>query len=68
MKGNRLNDDEREMWVINDEGLLAWKHGWCRANKGGMRGFIRANRAELDRLITATRDAPPAQKGWRDYV
>lgn len=64
MKHAKLNDAEREEWINNDEGLLAWK----RSSRMGMRAFIRANRAELDGHIIAVRDAPPRERTWRDYV
>ena len=50
------NDNEREQWVNNDEGLYDMYKRWRRHNKGGMRGFIRANRAEIDSLITGVSD------------
>lgn len=25
--GDRLNDDERRLWVLNDEGLYLWARG-----------------------------------------
>jgi hypothetical protein len=59
-----LNDNDREEWIINDEGLLSWQ----RSSRLGMRAFIRANRAELDEQIIAMRDAPPREPTWRDYV
>jgi hypothetical protein len=64
MKNARLNDADREEWIGNDEGL----HEWWRSSRQGISTFIRANRAELDRLIIAMRDAPPRQRTWRDYI
>lgn len=46
-----MNDNEREQWVNNDEGLYRWFLSWKRTNRGGMRGFLRANRAEIDNAI-----------------
>jgi hypothetical protein len=43
----RLNDRERELWVLNDEGLYRW---WRSAHMG-MRRFIREHRDELDACI-----------------
>lgn len=63
MKNAPLNDNDREEWIINDEALL----GWQRSSGLSMRAFIRANRAELDRLIKSVRDAPPPERTWRDY-
>ena len=64
MRGAPLNDADREEWISNVEGLLAW----MRSSHLGMRAFIRANRAELDEQIIAMRDAPPREPSWRDYV
>jgi hypothetical protein len=47
MKGNRINDEERRLWVLNDYGLYTW---WQDSRKGLYR-FIRENRAEITRLI-----------------
>lgn len=49
----RLNDAERRLWILNDEGLYRW-HRWSRQP---LNVFIRANRAELDRLILAARES-----------
>ena len=43
----RLNDDERELWVLNDEEL----HNQFRSARQSMRNFIRENREEIDRYI-----------------
>lgn len=42
-----LDDEERRMWILNDEGLYSW---W---NSSGMamKKFIRAHREELDKAI-----------------
>lgn len=42
-----MNDREREMWVLNDEGLYTW---W-QSSRQSMRAFIRENRSELTALI-----------------
>ena len=47
MKGNRRNDEERRLWVLNDEGLYKWQ----RSSGLDVRAFIRANRKELDEVI-----------------
>lgn len=47
----KLNDKERELWVLNDEGLYNWYRSWTKHNKGGMRGFIRENRPQIDAAI-----------------
>ena len=46
-----MNTDERSQWIDNDEGLYLWCRQWCRSNRGGRRGFIRANRTEIDSAI-----------------
>ena len=47
MKGNRINDEERRLWILNDEGLYTWH----RSSRLSLREFIRQNREELDRCI-----------------
>lgn len=42
-----MNDEERRLWVLNDEGLYLWH----RRSGLSMREFIRQNRAELDEVI-----------------
>jgi gluconate kinase len=64
MKGAPLNDADREEWIRNDEAL----HDWWKSTHQGISTFIRANRAELDKLIIAVRDAPPPERTWRDYI
>lgn len=49
----RINDKERELWVQNDEGLYLDCRRWRRQNKGGVRGYIRTHRAEIDAVIRA---------------
>lgn len=51
-----LNDQDREQWIANDEGLYNDAKRWMRHNKGGMRGYIRANRAEIDAYIAPILD------------
>jgi hypothetical protein len=46
-KPQTLNDEERRIWILNDEGL----YNWQRSSKLGMRQFIRQNRAESDQYI-----------------
>lgn len=45
----RRNDDERRLWVLNDEGLYIW----FTRSRLSMRMFIQENRAELDACIDA---------------
>ena len=42
-----MNDNERFLWVMNDEGLYAM---W-QASKLAMRGFLRMHRVEIDNYI-----------------
>jgi len=42
-----MNDEERRLWVLNDEGL----YNWWKSSHQGIRQFIRENRQELTRLI-----------------
>lgn len=42
-----MNNNERENWINNDEGLYLWK----RSTRLSMREFIKQNRDELDALI-----------------
>ena len=42
-----MNDNERELWVRNDEGLYAM---W-QASPLAMRKFIRTHRTEIDNYI-----------------
>ena len=45
-----MNDNERELWVRNDEGLYAM---W-QASRLAMRKFIRTHRTEIDSYIHRT--------------
>lgn len=56
-----LNDAEREMWVLNDEGLYRRQ----RSSRQGMREFIRKHRAEIDEVIRSVLDKPPRRNGRR---
>ena len=42
-----MNNNEREQWISNDEGLYRWK----RSSRMPMREFIKENRTEIDRII-----------------
>ena len=42
-----MNDEERAMWVENDEGLYAWR----QREGGSMRDFLRRNRRWIDNII-----------------
>lgn len=42
-----MNNKEREMWVMNDEGLyMDWKR-----SRLSITGYLKINRAEIDRYI-----------------
>lgn len=41
------NDEERRLWVLNDEGLYNW---WTRSRLP-LKKFIKDNRVELDKAI-----------------
>lgn len=47
MKGNRLNNEERRLWTLNDEGL----YNWFRSTRLSMTKFIKENREEIDKHI-----------------
>jgi hypothetical protein len=49
-----MNDSDREQWVMNDEGLYRW---W-RSTRQNISTFVRANRAELTRLINKAMGRP----------
>lgn len=51
----RRNDEERRMWVQNDEGLYLW---WLRTRLP-LAKFIKDNRIELDRMIDAILNIKP---------
>lgn len=42
-----MNDDERRLWVLNDEGLYQWQ----QSSGLSVREFIKKYRAELDKII-----------------
>lgn len=46
-----INDAERELWVANDETLYLDCERWRKRNRGGVRGYIRAHRKEIDAVI-----------------
>ena len=50
-----MNDEERKQWVLNDEALyLTW-----RAARKNLTAFVRENRAELDKHISAVLKREP---------
>jgi hypothetical protein len=54
-RGDTLTVNDIEQWVNNDEGLYRW---W-KSERKSLRTFVRENRAELERLITAALNRPP---------
>ena len=42
-----MNNRERELWTLNDEGL----YRWFRSSRQSMRQFLKDNREELDEAI-----------------
>jgi hypothetical protein len=50
-----MNDNEREQWVNNDEGLYRWK----QHSHMSMRAFLRENRAEIDAAINSVLSRKP---------
>ena len=52
MSAPRVNDDERENWVLNDEGLYLW---WISRDpdEKHLRRFVKAHRSEIDAVIRA---------------
>lgn len=42
-----MDDKEREMWVMNDEGL----YRWFKSSRKSIREFIKENREELTKMI-----------------
>jgi len=47
-----MNDDERKMWIENDEGLYDW---WKSTHKS-LTEFVRENRADIDAAIKPVLD------------
>jgi hypothetical protein len=64
MRQRQRNDEERRQWVLNDEGLYRWyiaekndkggcfpRHKRSADELGGIAGFVRRHRAEIDAII-----------------
>lgn len=51
------NDRERELWVINDEGL----YNWQKDSGLSMRNFLRQHRDELDQIIETAINKEPTR-------
>ena len=59
---NRLNDDERGDWIMNDEGLYLWFMGERYNRKTlSLSTFIKENRADLDRFILGVLNQEPGR-------
>lgn len=56
----RLNDRERKMWVMNDEGLYHW---WKDTRKC-ITTFIRENRNLLDECIIGALNEKPRDSSY----
>lgn len=50
-----MNDKERELWVLNDEGLYLW---W-KSSRGGLKAWVREHREELTRIIDLILNGEP---------
>ena len=57
MKGDSINDTDRNQWIDNDEGL----YDWFRRSRQSKSAFIKANRAEIDTVIRNVRDGVKPQ-------
>lgn len=55
MKGEKMNDEERRQWVLNDEGL----YRWYISSRMGLYEFIRKNRDKIDWLINQVLNPKP---------
>lgn len=55
MTYTRHNDEERRLWVLNDEGLYTWwQHSRLPLGK-----FLKDNRVQLDEFIDAALNKEP---------
>jgi hypothetical protein len=59
-----MNDDERRLWVLNDEGLY---NEW-QSSHMSLKNFIAENREELTKYINAVLNKNQKAKTWRDYA
>jgi len=57
---NKMNDEERRQWVLNDEGVYRW---YIRSRMGLYR-FIRENREELTEIIEKAINKEPEESRW----
>jgi hypothetical protein len=47
----KMNDPERRMWILNNEGL----YNWYISSKLPIFRFIKNNREEIDKIIEGSR-------------
>ena len=50
-----MNNQERELWILNDEGLYLWWQDSGQSN----RNFINDNREEIDQYINRAINKEP---------
>lgn len=48
MAKSKINDEERRLWVLNDEGLWLWLQASKHTSE---REFVKKHRAEIDKVI-----------------
>jgi hypothetical protein len=53
----RLNNEERERWIDNDESLYTW---W-KSERMSKRNFIKENKEEIDKKILAVLNRKPSR-------
>lgn len=51
----QINDEERRLWVLNDEGL----YNWWQSTRLPLRKFLRDNRVEIDAAIDRALNVQP---------
>lgn len=56
-----MDDEERRMWVMNDEGL----YNWWRSSRMGLYAFIKKNRKEITDAINSVLNQKPEEPGWK---
>jgi len=54
-----MNNEERRLWILNDEGLYSW---WI-SSRLTMNNFIRGNKEEIDTAIKRASWKPSEQSG-----
>ena len=57
-----MNNKEREMWIINDEGM----YNWWKSTKLSKANFIKENKQEIDAAIKAMLDKKPQCSYYRE--